>query len=116
MGRDRARAADVTAGSSVQRLASLTDAIQSAMDAGDWKQAATLAETRLETLRMLFAPGGAAGLDAELFEKLLLDAQATNFRLIGEVDHHRRRLRREAELETSAERAVEHYAATARDT
>lgn len=103
-------------GASIERLTQLTDTIQSAMDEGEWKRAAALAAQRLEVLRALFSTSGASGVRGELFETLLREAQAANYRLIGEVDHHRRRLQREAELEAAGHHAVERYAETSRET
>ena len=85
-------------------LLELTDRVQAAIDAGDWQQANELENERRAQLEKLVAEQTAMDVRSVL-EAL---AQRTH-RLIGLVEHHRRRVLREATTVTAGHAAAARY-------
>jgi hypothetical protein len=87
----------------------LTDAVQAAIDRGDWQEASALeAERRraLETLLLLRSQGQPV---PPALDTALASLQRRGHELIGGVHHHRRRLLREAATITTGRRAAAEY-------
>ena len=85
-------------------LLDLTDRVQTAIDAGDWQQANELETERRAQLERLVAEQTAIDVRS-VFDEL---AQRTD-RLIGLVEHHRRRVLREATTVTAGHVAAARY-------
>jgi hypothetical protein len=90
----------------VGTILELTDRVEAAIDGGDWLRAQELETERRRLLEEL--AGGAPR--AELESTFAALAQR-NYRLIGLVEHHRRRVLREAAVARSARDAAAIYAA-----
>ncbi len=86
-------------------LLELTDRVQAAIDAGDWLRANELEGERRAQLEKLVAEQTATDVRAVLGEL----AQRTH-RLIGLVEHHRRRVLREATTVTAGHAGAARYA------
>lgn len=87
----------------------LTERVQVAITAGEWREATDLElERRALLARYLeqHRDGGLASVNSDL-----ADLQDSNNRLIGEVFHHRRRLAREATMVRTGRRAIRAYGA-----
>jgi isocitrate dehydrogenase kinase/phosphatase len=85
-------------------LLELTDRVQAAIDAGDWQQASELESERRVQLEKLVAEQTAQDV------RSALDAVAQRtHRLIGLVEHHRRRVLREATTVTAGHAAAARY-------
>jgi isocitrate dehydrogenase kinase/phosphatase len=85
-------------------LLELTDRVQAAIDAGDWQQASELESERRAQLEKLVAEQTAQDV------RSALDALAQRtHRLIGLVEHHRRRVLREATTVTAGHAAAARY-------
>jgi isocitrate dehydrogenase kinase/phosphatase len=85
-------------------LLELTDRVQAAIDAGDWQQASELETERRAQLEKLVAEQTAQDV------RSALDAIAQRTRrLIGLVEHHRRRVLREATTVTAGHAAAARY-------
>ena len=97
----------------LREVLALTDAVQAAIDAADWQGAASLEAERRGKLEALVAASGRGAGDRERLRDCLIDAQTRSRRLICEVDHHRRRVLREAETISTGQRAVGEYESTA---
>ena len=85
-------------------LLDLTDRVQSAIDAGDWQHANELESERRAQIERLVAEQTAMDVRS-VFEAL---AQRTH-RLIGLVEHHRRRVLREATTVTAGHLGAARY-------
>lgn len=88
----------------------LTEEIQTAIDAGDWQRASDLDADRRSRLEQLIAEHGNADEGSEMrnaFAALL----ERNRRLIGEVQHHRRGVLRDASMIRTGQAAVSSYGA-----
>lgn len=85
----------------------LTDQVQTAIDAGDWPRAQELEAERLGVLQRLAAAPDPSGETVAAF----LSLEERNHRLIGLVQHHRRRVLREAAVARSAEAGAAAYGA-----
>jgi hypothetical protein len=85
----------------------LTEQVQAAIDAGEWLRAQELEAQRLRVLRELASADDASGAVTATFRAL----EERNHRLIGLVQHHRRRVLREAALARSSEAGVAAYGA-----
>jgi hypothetical protein len=83
----------------------LTDRVEAAIDAGDWLHARELETERRSLLERLAAAPDSAGL-AETFSAL----EERNRRLIGLVEHHKRRVLREAAVARSGHQSAAKYA------
>ena len=70
----------------------LTERVQEAIDAGDWQRAQELETERRRELEQLALTPAPAGDLAATLERLA----ERNQRLIGHVEHHKRRVLREA--------------------
>ena len=91
----------------VAKVLELTDRVQAAIDGGDWPQAQELETQRRRLLEELVASGASKTELAPTFGALA----ARNHRLIGLVEHHRRRVLREAAVAQSAHAGAAVYAA-----
>ena len=86
----------------------LTDQVQAAIDAGDWQRAQGLETERRAQLEQLVVEHGArANLGAALSE-----LATNNHRLIGLVEHHKRRVLREAATVKTAHAGAAAYEKT----
>ncbi len=85
-------------------LLELTDRVQAAIDAGDWQQANDLETERRAQIERLVAEQTAMDVRS-VFDAL---AQRTH-RLIGLVEHHRRRVLREVTTVTAGHVAAARY-------
>jgi hypothetical protein len=95
----------------VAKTIELTDEVQLAIEAGDWQRAHELEIERRALLEQLAAtPLGAAGMEPELAA-----LEERTARLIGLVQHHRRRVLREAAVARSAQDGVAAYAGASAD-
>lgn len=83
----------------------LTDRVEAAIESGDWLGAQELEGERRRLLEQL-AFSGAAGEVREAFTAL----EARNFRLIGLVEHLKRRVLREAAVARTARDGAAAYA------
>ena len=91
-------------------LLELTDRVQAAIEAGDWQQANELEAERRAQLEGLVAE------PSVMDSRSALDALAQRtHRLIGLVEHHRRRVLREATTVTAGHAAAARYAETGSD-
>jgi predicted NBD/HSP70 family sugar kinase len=87
-------------------LLDLTDRVQAAIDSGDWQQANALEVERRGKLEELVAGGGNS---AEI-AAILTDLRDRNYRLVGLVEHHRRRVLREATMVSTGHAGAARYA------
>jgi hypothetical protein len=78
--------------SKLNAILELTDQVQAAIDAGDWQRAQHLEAERRAQLERLVAEH-ATGAD---LPSALMALEQGNRRLIGLVEHHKRRVLREA--------------------
>jgi hypothetical protein len=84
----------------------LTEQVQSAIDGGDWPRARELENERRAALeRLVETPSTPEELRAALAE-----LYARNQRMIGEVEHHRRRIVRDAAMVKTGRLAAAAYA------
>jgi hypothetical protein len=90
----------------VGTVISLTDRVQSAIDSGDWPLAQELETERREQLMRLAAAPDTTGEIARTFTSLL----ERNRRMIGLVEHHKRRVLREAAVARTAHDGAVAYA------
>jgi len=90
----------------VATVLELTDRVQAAIETGDWPQAQELESERRRLLEQLATAPDAGNLRATF---AALDAR--NQRLIGLVEHHKRRVLREAAVARTAQFGVAAYAA-----
>jgi hypothetical protein len=97
----------------IAAVLALTDAVQEAINAGDWRAASEVEAGRREALEAIVACSVTSGHGPKELEDLLRAARDRSRRLIGEVDHHRRRLLREAQTIGTGQKAVDQYEATA---
>jgi len=92
--------------SALDQLLELTDRVQAAIDAGDWQQANELETGRRAQLEKLVAEQTAMDI------RSVLDALAQRtHRLIGLVEHHKRRVLREATTVSAGHAAAARYVA-----
>jgi erythromycin esterase-like protein len=90
----------------VATVIALTDRVHDAIDAGDWPRAQELETQRRELLEQLAAAPDTMGEVARTFAAL---DQRTR-RLIGLVEHHKRRVLREAAVARTAHDGAAAYA------
>jgi hypothetical protein len=83
----------------------LTEQVQAAIDAGEWLRAQELEAERLRVLRELASMDDASGAVVATFRSLA----ERNHRLVGLVQHHRRRVLRESAVARSAEAGAAAY-------
>jgi hypothetical protein len=99
----------------LEHLAALTDQVHTAINDGDWLRAAEIDVARRAAMEALFErlaaePARGAQFDADLV------ALATRTRHeIGEVQHHRRRVTREASTVSIGRRASREYQSVSTD-
>jgi hypothetical protein len=89
----------------------LTDRVQAAIDAGDWQHAQALETDRRAHLERLVAAGGTAG----ALRSTLATLEQRNHRMVGLVQHERRRVLREAGTVKTGHAAANAYASTGDD-
>ena len=89
----------------VATVLELTDQVQAAIDGGDWPRAQELETERRRLLEELATRADPAEL-APTFTAL----EARNHRLIGLVEHHKRRILREAAVARTAHDGAAAYA------
>jgi isocitrate dehydrogenase kinase/phosphatase len=85
-------------------LLELTDRVQAAIDAGDWQQANDLESARREQLERLVAEQTATDI-----RSVLDTLSRRTHRLVGLVEHHRRRVLREATTVTAGHAGAARY-------
>ena len=73
-------------------LLELTDAVQSAISAGEWLEAARLESERCTMLEQYLEQERSADGSVSHISEVLTGLNERNNRMIGEVHHHRRRL------------------------
>lgn len=93
----------------------LTEAVQSAIDEGDWLRASEIEARRRSMLEAFFAASAARGAGLEP-AGALEQLRERNQRLIGEVQHHRRRVLRDASMIRTGQIAVDAYGASCAET
>lgn len=96
----------------IDAIIALTDEVQAAIDAGDWVSAAALEARRLEALKALVAATAPSG-GGDIVTEFLAATRQRGLELIGEVDHHKRRLERDASMIRTGHRAAGRYEETA---
>ena len=89
----------------------LTDQVQAAIDDGDWPRAQELETERRRVLEQL-----ASGPDPGALEPTFAALEARNQRLIGLVEHHKRRILREAAVARTSHDGAAAYAEVRRST
>jgi hypothetical protein len=95
----------------VATVLELTDQVQAAIDGGDWPRAQELETERRALLERLAAATDTGGLK-QTFAVL----EQRNCRLIGLVEHHKRRILREAAVARSGHEGAAAYADVRRST
>jgi hypothetical protein len=90
----------------LQSILDLTDRVQTAIDQGDWQHAQELETERRAKLELLVAAGGASG----DLSSALSSLEQRNHRIVGLVQHHRRRVLREASTVRTNQAAANAYA------
>lgn len=111
MGWDLGRGQGLSAMSmTLAAILDLTDGVQAAIDGGDWQRAQDLETERRAAIEQLVAEAGGSGTTLTALEEL----QRRNRKMIGEVQHHRRRVLRDATLVKTGQTAAAAYGA-ARD-
>jgi hypothetical protein len=89
----------------LETLLELTDRVETAIDTGDWQQANVLETERRTKLEELVLAGSHA---AEL-APILTALRDRTYRLAGLVDHHRRRVLREATMVSTGHAGAARY-------
>jgi hypothetical protein len=84
----------------------LTEQVQAAIDSGDWPRAQELEGERRAALEKLVEASSVT----EEIRAALADLYARNQRMIGEVQHHRRRIVRDAATIKTGRAAAAAYA------
>jgi hypothetical protein len=95
--------------SDLARIIELTDRVHAAIAAGDWAGARDLDIERRMRLEQLLAMQTRRDDTGEL-ARVLSDLSSLTNRMIGEVEHHRRRVLREASTIKNGYAAVDSYA------
>jgi hypothetical protein len=90
----------------VATVLDLTDGVQAAIESGDWPRAQELETERRRLLEQMATAPGDAGARRGVFA----DLETRNHRLIGLVEHHQRRVLREAAVARTAHDGVAAYA------
>src|SRR5262249_44230933 len=104
LGRHRPGGQGLTVTTALDALLELTDRVQAAIDAGDWQKASDLENDRRAQLEKLVVEQTAMDV------RSVLDALSNRtHRLIGLVEHHRRRVLREATTVKAGHAAVARY-------
>jgi hypothetical protein len=90
----------------LDNILSLTDRVQQAIDCGDWQLASDIeAQRRSELERFVAQSSRAAN-----FAEALVAIEQRNHRLIGLVEHHKRRVVRDATMVSASHAAAAAYA------
>jgi hypothetical protein len=90
----------------VAAVIGLTDRVEAAIESGDWAQAQELEAERLGLLEQL-----ANAADQAEAKATFAELHARNFRLIGLVEHQKRRVLREAAVTRAARDGAAAYSA-----
>lgn len=99
----------------VAAIVALTDDVQAAIADGQWQAATALDRRRREALdALLEGLASQPALTASL-QQSLSELQTRTRHMIGEVDHHKRRVIREASTVSTGRRATREYAAVSRN-
>jgi hypothetical protein len=88
----------------------LTEEIQTAIDAGEWQRASDIDVERRTRLENLIAEHGSSD-DSSAMRNAFAALLERNRRMIGEVDHHRRAVLRDASMIRTGQAAVSSYGA-----
>lgn len=91
-------------------IIALTDDVQAAIGSGEWQTATELDRRRRAALDTLLEDLAKDPALAASIQQALTDLQTRTRHLIGEVDHHKRRVIREASMVTTGRRAAREYA------
>jgi hypothetical protein len=94
-------------------VASLTEEVQAAIDAGEWETASRLEARRRRALEILLAAELARGAAPDALRDELEALARRTYRLLGEVHHHRDRVEREAATIVVGRKAAREYRQTA---
>ncbi len=94
---------------SLDRLLHLTDAVQAAISAGNWQDAAVAEAERRAMLQAYVEQERAKNGNLDQLGEALAGLQTRSHRLIGELAHHRRRLEQKACELGKGRRAVHAY-------
>ena len=94
---------------SLERLLDLTDAVQEAISAGDWQDAAVAEAERRSMLEAYVEQERSRHGDLDHLSEALAGLQSRSHRLMGELSHHRRRLEQKACELGRGRRAVNAY-------
>ncbi len=97
--------------SPVATVLELTELVQAAIEGGDWSRAQELETQRRALLEQLAAAG-----DSSDLKNTFAALEQRNRRLIGLVEHHKRRILREAAVARSGHEGAAAYADVRRST
>ncbi len=90
----------------LEAVLDLTDRVQAAIDAGDWAEATELEiERRAQLEKLVLAGDGAGSLTGALAA-----VQQRTYKLVGLVEHQRRRVLREATMVATGHAGAARYA------
>ena len=89
----------------LNEILTLTDAVQQAIDAGEWQRAHDVDVERRALLEALALQRG----DPAALGAALADVRARTYVLMGQVEHHKRRVLREASTVKTAHAAAAAY-------
>lgn len=95
----------------VATVLELTDRVEAAIDGGDWPRAQALETERRQWLEQL-----AATPETQDLGSTFAALEARNHRLVGLVEHHKRRILREASVARTAHDGAAAYADIRRST
>lgn len=95
-------------------VAALTEQVQAAIDCGDWAAASELEADRRAALEALLAAELIRGVHEQALRAQLTALVVRTRGLIGEVNHHQRRLEREAAMLSTGRKAALEYGRAAR--
>ena len=94
----------------LKSLLAATEAIGDAITAGRWEEAALLEGQRREGLQTFILHQLEQDVDPSKLAATILDLQQRTYQLMGEADHHQRKLVREAFVARTGRKAVASYA------
>ena len=94
----------------LKSLLAATEAIADAITAGHWEEAALLEAQRREGLKAFISRQLEQDVDPTKLAATIQELQQRTYRLMGEADHHQRKLVREAFVARTGRQAVETYA------
>lgn len=94
----------------MKTLLAATAAVGDAINAGDWEEAAQLEAQRREALQTFIQEQLDQDADPGRLAETIQDLHRRTYRLLGEADHHQRKLVREAFVARTGRQAVATYA------